>query len=141
RHGADGVSWRTADDPRTYGEVNQRVVLLVQHPENAGGLKDDARLLGEHFLIVRQLRHVDIDGAGLAAGNREIRRVFIETKRLAPSAFPGLRDVAGHAQDPWIVKIHDTHLIVGREKIKCRADATQLIRPCKSRDRNEEYRR
>src|ERR1700730_16985845 len=36
-----------------------------------------ARLLGEHLLIVRQLR--DVDGAGLMAGNREIRWVFIYT--------------------------------------------------------------
>src|ERR1700738_995869 len=65
----------------------------------------------------------------------------METRRLAPSAFAGLRDVAGNARDLWVIEIRDTHLIVGRKKIKCRTDANQLLRPSKSRGRNEEYRR
>src|SRR5664279_6641694 len=53
RHGADGVGGRTADDPRTYADINQRVVFLVEHPVNAGSLEDDTRFLGEYLLVVR----------------------------------------------------------------------------------------
>jgi hypothetical protein len=42
-----------AGEPLTIFELNQRVVLLVQHPVNARGLENDTCLLGEHFLIVR----------------------------------------------------------------------------------------
>src|SRR6478609_7445412 len=85
RHRADGIGRGAVDDLRTDGEIDQRVVLDVDQPVDPSRLEEDASLLAEDLLLVAQLRDIDIDGARLAAGHREIRRILVEAERLAPA--------------------------------------------------------
>ena len=97
RHGGERVGRRTVDDLGADGEIDERVVRLVEHAINPRRLEEDAGLLAEHLGLVGQLRQIDIDRTDLPALDRKIRRVFVEAERLAPAAFARLRDVADDA--------------------------------------------
>jgi len=65
-------------------------VLLVGQPVDPRRLEEDAGLLAEHLLVGGELRKLDGDRSDLAAGDGEIRWVFVETKWLTPSTFSSL---------------------------------------------------
>ena len=127
RDGADRIGGGTIDDLRAYGQIDQRTVLPVGNSVDARRLEKDAGLLGERFFIIRQFGKIDGNRACLTAGNGEIRRILVEAKRLPPSACAGLRDIAGDARYFRIVKARHAYLVVGREQVERRADATQVL--------------
>src|SRR5580704_19061128 len=94
RHGADRIRGRTVDDLRAYSHVDERVPWLVQHAINTSRLEEDARFLTEHLLLVFQFGQIDVDWANLPARHRKIGWIFVQTQRLTPAAFSGLRNMA-----------------------------------------------
>ena len=90
RHDTDRIGTRTIHDLGTDGEIDQRIARHGRQPIDARGFEEDARFLAKGFLVIGQLRDVDGDRSHLSAGDREIRRVFVETEWLAPSAFSRL---------------------------------------------------
>jgi hypothetical protein len=54
----------------------------------------------------------------LPAGDGEVGWVFVQPKRLAPSAFAGLGDEAGDARRLWIVESLTQTLSLGDRRLK-----------------------
>ena len=65
RHSADRVRRRAVDELRADRAVDQRVVLLVGHPVDPRHLEEDARLFGEHLVVLGEFADIDRDRAGL----------------------------------------------------------------------------
>src|SRR6478672_9719764 len=141
RHDADRVRRRAFDDLRADGEIDDRVPFHVWHPVDARRLEEDAGLLAEGFFLLGQRGEVGGDRPELPAGNGEVRRVFIETERLPPSALSGLRDEAGHARYFRIVEVTHANLIAGRSESEGRADASKIVGARKARCGEKQHRR
>src|ERR1700745_1146667 len=94
RYGADRIRRRAVDDLRAHGEIDQRVMRLVDHAVDARLLEEDRGLLRKDLLALFELAQINLDRTALPAGHREIRRVLVKTERLAPAALARLRDVA-----------------------------------------------
>ena len=87
-------------------------------------------VFAKHLLALGQRRDIDGDQSHLTAGNREIRRVFVETEGLAPSAFSSLGDEASDPRHLGVIEVADAHLVIRGKQIECRADATHIVGPC-----------
>src|SRR5262249_62131416 len=70
-------------------EIDEDIPLRIGDSVDACLLEENAGLLAEGLLPLWQLRDVGCDRSGLTAGNGEVGRILVETKRLAPSAFAG----------------------------------------------------
>ena len=126
RHGADRIGRRAIDDLGADCEVDDGVVRFIHHAVDAGRLEEDAGLLGEDFFVLTEFRQVDVDRADLPARDGKIGRIFIQSKRLAPTAFSRLRYVADDTRHLRVVKDADAHLVVGRQHIKRGAHAAEV---------------
>src|SRR5580692_8544730 len=139
RNGADRIGRRAIDDLGADRQVDERVVRPIRHAINAGRLEKYAGFLTEHFFVITELRQVDVDWAVLPARDRKIGWIFVQTERLAPPAFSGLRNVAHDAGHLRIFKDADAHLVVGRKRIKGGADAVDVGRVCRMNRYNDQY--
>src|SRR5215470_8268978 len=121
-------------------EIDEDIPLRIGDSVDACLLEENAGLLAEGLLPLWQLRDVGCDRSGLTAGNGEVGRILVETKRLAPSAFAGPRDEASDARHLGIVEVADTNLVVRREQIERRADTGKIVGRSHTRRREAERR-
>jgi hypothetical protein len=98
-------------------EIDEDIPLRIGDSVDACLLEENAGLLAEGLLPLWQLRDVGCDRSGLTAGNGEVGRILVETKRLAPSAFAGPRDEASDARHLGIVEVADTTLSFGESRL------------------------
>src|SRR5215831_10022064 len=121
-------------------EIDEDIPLRIGDSVDACLLEENAGLLAEGLLPLWQLRDVGCDRSGLTAGNGEVGRILVETKRLAPIRPCGPRDEASDARHLGIVEVADTNLVVRREQIERRADTGKIVRRSHTRRREAERR-
>src|SRR6516164_11068454 len=117
-NGADRICRGTVDDLGADRDVDEGAPRHIHQTIDARRLKEDARLLAEYFIVLTKLRQVNVDRSDLPAGDRKIGRVLVQAKRLAPTAFSRLRDMAGYAGDLRIVEGADADFVVRRQRVE-----------------------